>query len=429
MLYVLLVCCAVLITGCLGSHISWRESDDVCNAVVGNSLCAQDKVWTTYIHFLIFHKMQNSLKSSMIDYLELRELGVCSEESQVTYRHGLIEENLTSPCHAIFLHDLDQVSAQWTITVHSHFMINITILHASLPYTIDCDQDYITISDESESKLMGAEDDSLHNRTDFLIGPICGNIQHLSVYTKYNKGFIRLEKGSKFDLMQYEISIVYQVHCVGKAFVSRDFCGDFYIYDFQWNLAMYQNGILTYQWYLFSPLWLTKKQRGRKEGHEFLIAFWEIDHVWLGCNTSSYIAVNPGFLLDFQSSHSFPCGTDHEKDYILADHVYTTISLITEVSHLVNMTVDMFVTDIHISAHADFQPGTYYDHTTLKPLHGKSSMKIAVIGDILPEKDHTITFHHFKNNVRYDYSHGTILMPEALAWEYHGDSKHFLETG
>ena len=275
--------------------------------------------WSSYSTLIIHHLMTKGTSTQVCQYNQFNlwefmyRLERCSLSIWRRYMGEKIafDTKLTSPLKLMYFASRNSTSHRWLIQVHKTFMINVTVFKAYVPFTDLCSPHTVGVYEGHEAM------------NDTLIEKFCGHVSMETVYTKHNKGLLRIQAFADMLLLPISIQAQYEIHEQGAAyrFGSKHSCWPS-ASTLSPSLIIRMASRLHYYWY-FSQL-------------EFYAYNTAPSHVRLTIHTciaqhSTRIAVYPGLLSHFwrqwrvRHYTTQQCNITGPQKIDLNFHLYATI--------------------------------------------------------------------------------------------------------
>ena len=230
--------------------------------------------------------------------------------------HAVVYVSHRSPCGTVQHFPNNAVFAKWLITVHSSFMINITIHKAYVPFSEWCRPDFLVINEGHQLRAMS------------MIESFCGHILLESVYTMFNKAMLM----SVNPAVLTHLTASYQVHQQGYAyrFIGNQLFKFWQHYSIavqdRPKIIIYASRHIEYVWHYVTP---------------HLLAYQPFSHPVVAsitkfiCSTKlSFLVMKEGLLpIQWvkQYGQHFLCNSSTPFNISLSKHMYFTILLSREI--------------------------------------------------------------------------------------------------
>ena len=248
--------------------------------------------WTIYTDSLVASKILQPPLSGLIELYHRLVLNLpCLNNHQLqghshqVYRNG----DFKAPCSSFMFSSLVPTTKVWTITVHSMFMINITIEKAFVPYTDGCKSDnYVLVNSWHGSRFCPA--------CGFYIAHFCGHVHMESVYSRRNTASIKIQADIQIAQHPTSIKLVYAVAKLGSAFISSvdNHYSSSLTENIRANIAprhiIFTKTFLHYIWYFNNDIGYVNAERPQFIYHSINISYSSCGTPW------TEISVYPGIL-------------------------------------------------------------------------------------------------------------------------------------
>ena len=245
------------------------------------------------------------------------------------------------PCQQIYYKSwTPDYITEWHIEIPRWFLINITIMHAYIPFSDDCQPSQLAVHDRFNITQSS------------LIDLFCGVVKMEYVYTRGNKGTVRMVFDSAH--IPYAVTLVakYESHLKSLAFRNRLPCLPHFISsNTPISVVYFVEQKLHYIWYLAHGLYYTAfwYYYGMKSGQHSagLVCQYANISLFMCTESSTQISIYPGLLpLYWMQWHSSPffqlsCNqTETERGTLVDFHMHTTVLLTMHPFDTVNLSIE-----------------------------------------------------------------------------------------
>ena len=256
----------------------------------------------------------------------------------------------TAPCGALQYSTRVPSFKRWVISAHTDFMINITIIHAKIPYSREC-VDNIAVYDAFNISRYS------------LIESVCGHMNMEHIYTKNSIASVEINIKTLKPGFVASMWAKYQIHERGAAYKFRhpQLCLLNSInVNIEPSLVFFLNHHLKYLWYMSSSIYYkssswghttkinTSEVRSNSVSHNPIISHAQVLlQTYLCFSAISGIAVYPGLLNQYLTQWRVPpysrysCNITQAQTISMTFHIHATIRAVVDIedsSVFINMT-------------------------------------------------------------------------------------------
>ena len=234
--------------------------------------------------------------------------------SHIDYKGKLATRNFIKYKHS-------PTVVQWTVTVHSTFMVNITIIKS-----------YTNFSESCEAANVQVYEGHKYHRN-WVIETFCGHIMYESVYTQHNKALLIVKTSPEVSSYHAVLKATYGILDKKSAFrykLNTPCMLPGLHSNVQPALLMRASNSIQHVWYISNT---ALRGKGANKDATFLAIVSVRIWTCLSMNRTAKISIYPGILSYYWARWKVPphtavhCKLQQLKDVIVDFHMYATVLL------------------------------------------------------------------------------------------------------